>query len=338
MLVASSHILLLGLFPMGALSTDPARASIKQVNQIISKFDDGKNVTYLDLDGKLLQPNGDLIPDLMPDSRHLSEKGFQVLADAIQPLIDQYCPKSAASPSTPFATPIAGPEPALSWPSPPAPPGVASASYPIPPIWWVEGFAHNLDKLKPGPCDLLFDGDSITDNWQGPGKDVWRERYGSLKAIDMGIGGDGVENVLWRTQHGELAGQNPKLIVLLIGTNNHGQDPKGVAAGIKLIIDEYEKRCPDAHILLLGIFPANQKPHSAQRDWYPQVNSILATYADGKRVTYLDFGNKFLAPDGTMLPGVMGGDFLHPTAQGYVIWADAIQPIVDKYLPKVAAK
>jgi lysophospholipase L1-like esterase len=332
-----SHVLLLGLFPLGPLSTDPARAKVKQVNQIISKFDDSKNVTYLDIGGKLLQPDGDLLPDLMPDSRHLSEKGFEVLADAIQPVIDRYCPKSAASPSTPF-TPISGSEPALSWPLPPAVPGVASASYPVPPIGWEEYFfLRNADNLKKGPCDLIFDGDSITERWQNTGKDVWQKYYGSLKAVELGIGGDQVQNVLWRAQHGELDGQDPKLIVLLVGTNNHGQDIKGVAAGIKLIVDEYEKRCPDAHILLLGIFPNTAQPNTPARAWSAQVNSILATYDDGKRVTYLYIGDKFLQPDGTLTADIMP-DFTHPSAKGYTIWADAIQPIVDKYLPKAVAK
>jgi lysophospholipase L1-like esterase len=328
-----SHILLMGTFPVGPSATDSGRIQVNQVNALISKFDDGKNVTFLDIGRKFLQPDGTLNADLAPTPsfKVLSEKGYQAWADAIQPVVDQYCPKSAASPPGAPAPPISSDEPKLTWPYPMnPPPGVADIVYPTPPIGWAEGFSQNLDQLKQGPYDLFFDGDSITANWKGPGADVWKQRYGS-KAVDMGIGGDLVQNVLWRAQHGELAGQDPKLIELLIGTNNHGEDPKEVAAGIKLAIHEYETRCPNAHILLLGIFPVGPAPHTPQRDWVAQVNQIISTYGSDPRVTYLDIGDKFLQPDGTLTADIMP-DFLHPSAKGYVIWADAIQPVVDKYL------
>ena len=335
----SSHILLMGIFPLGSSPADPARAAVAQVNLLISKFDDGKNVTYLDIGKIFLKPDGTLNTDLAPTPsfKVLSEKGYQAWADAIQPVVDQYCPKAAASAPGAPVPPISSDEPKLDWPYPMnPPPGVSDIVYPIPPIGWVARFSQNLDQLKQGPYDLLFDGDSITDNWRGPGAEVWKQRYGS-KAVDMGIGGDLVQNVLWRAQHGELAGQDLKLIELLAGTNNHGEDPKEVAAGIKLVIHEYESRCPNAHILLLGIFPVGPAPHTPQRDWVAQVNQIISTYGSDPRVTYLDIGDKFLQPDGTLTADIMP-DFLHPSAKGYEIWADAIQPVIDKYFPNAAAK
>jgi lysophospholipase L1-like esterase len=326
----ASHILVLGIFPRGMQAADPQRALVAQTNQLISKLDDGDHVTYLDLGSRFLLPDGSLNPDLAPsvDFEHMKDAGYAAWADAIQPVVDKYCAKSMPTPPVP---PASSGEPKLSWPcAVTPPPGMLFTTFPVPPIDWIQRFANNLDQLKPGPCDLLFDGDSITDNWQGPGADVWKQRYGS-KAVDMGIGGDLVQNVLWRTQHGELAGQDPKLIELLIGTNNHGEDPKEVAAGIKLVIHEYETRCPNAHILLLGIFPVGPAPHTPQRDWVAQVNQIISTYGSDPRVTYLDIGDKFLQPDGTLTADIMP-DFLHPSAKGYVIWADAIQPVVDKYL------
>jgi lysophospholipase L1-like esterase len=323
-----AHVLLMGLFPRGATAT-------ADINALISKFADGKSVTFLDLSDKLLQPDGKLSPELIRDSGLLTEKGYQVWADALAPIVDQYCPKAAAAAPAAPAPVITSDEPQLSWPCPLAP-GPGSTTFPAPPIYWIQRFVQNLDKLKQGPYELLFDGDSITDRWQDPGKEVWNARYGKLKAIDMGIAGDEVQNVLWRVQHGEVDGQNLKLIVLLIGTNNHGQDPKGVAAGIKLLINEYETRCPSAHILLLGIFPVGPTGQT-DHDWRAQVNNIIATYDDGKRVTYMDIGAKFLQPDGTISAETMS-DFLHPTAKGYAIWADAIQPVIDKYFPKGAGQ
>jgi len=223
------------------------------------------------------------------------------------------------------------------WPVPQPPPGTPRAIFPVPRMDWVSRFQGNLDKLKNGPYDLILDGDSITDFWQTTGKDVWKAHYGSIKMADFAISGDQVQHVLWRLQHGELAGQDPKLIMLMIGTNNGGEDPKEIADGIKLLLTEYETRCPDAHILLLGVFPRVAAAKAPIRDWVAKINALISTYDDGKRVTYLDIGAKFLQPDGTLTADIMP-DFLHPSAKGYEIWAGAIQPVIDKYFPPAAAK
>jgi len=227
-------------------------------------------------------------------------------------------------------------DPAVIWPLPQAPAGTARATYPVPRLDWLARFQSNLDKLKTGPYDLILDGDSITDFWQARGLDVWKKHFSSIKMADFAISGDQVQHVLWRLQHGELAGQNPKLIMLMIGTNNRGEDPKEIADGIKLLLNEYETQCPNAHILLLGVFPRSAKATDPDRAWIAKINSIISTYADDKRVTYLDFGAKFLQPDGTLTPDIMP-DMLHPSPAGYEIWANAIQPVVDQYFPPTPA-
>jgi lysophospholipase L1-like esterase len=335
------HVLLLGIFPRGNLPADPARAKIKEINGIISKLDDGQHVTYLDIGDKFLQPDGTLTAEIMPDFLHPSAKGYQIWADAVQPMIDKYCPADAATPTAGF-TPQAPADvdktlPAMSWPFPmQAPAGTPAALFPIPHADWFYRFQENLNKLKQGPYDLVFDGDSITDFWQNNGQQVMKDRYGSIKLMDIAISGDQVQHVLWRVQHGDLEGQDPKLIMLMIGTNNGGQDPKDIAGGIKLIIGEYEKRCPHAQILLLGVFPRDASPASGARAWIKNINAIISTYNSDPRVTYLDIGDKFLQPDGTLTDEIMP-DHLHPSAQGYQIWADAVAPVIDKYFPNAAA-
>jgi lysophospholipase L1-like esterase len=330
-----AHILLLGIFPRGNLATDGARPLIKQINDVISKYDDGDHVIYRDIGGKFLQPDGTLTAEIMPDFLHPSAKGYQIWADAIQDVVDKYCPKTSATPS-PAGAPapnITSKEPSLSWPFPMTPPaGQPTATFPIPRDDWIYRFAGNLDKLKQGPYDIVFDGDSITDNWQGPGADVMKQRYPNIKILDVAIGGDQVQHVLWRIQHGSVDGQNPKLVMLMIGTNNGGQDPKDIAAGIKLIIGEYEKRCPNAQILLLGVFPRDHDANTGTRNWVKAINAIISGYSSDPKVTYMDIGDKFLTPDGVLAPEIMP-DFLHPSPKGYTIWADAIQPVVDKYFP-----
>jgi lysophospholipase L1-like esterase len=329
----ASHILLLGVLPSAASPTDPVRAKVAEINQGLAKLDDGKNVTFLDIGPKLLQPDGTLPADVMPEDSGLTEKGYGMWADAMQPIIDRYCPKSAATvATTPWPAPAVTPPIPVTFPLPPRPAGTPVTTFPVPDVGWYQRFQTNLDKLKNGPYDLIFDGDSITDNWQGPGADVWKQRYGSLKAADIAIGGDTSQFLLWRIQHGDLAGQDPKLIVLLIGTNNGG-DPKELAAGIQLLIHEYETRCPHAHILLQGIFPRDHDAGTSTRGWVKATNAILSTFGSDPRVTYIDFGDKFLQPDGTLTAEIMP-DFLHPSAKGYVIWADAIQPVIDHYFPK----
>jgi len=223
-------------------------------------------------------------------------------------------------------------DPIVVWPQPAKPADTPIACFPAPRVDWFVRFQTNLDKLKNGPYDFIIDGDSITDRWQTIGPDVWKAHFGAIKMADFGISGDQVQHVLWRLQHGELDGQNPKLIMLMIGTNNRAQDPKEIADGIKLLLNEYETRCPAAHILLLGVFPRGAAANNPDRPWIAKINSIISTYDDGKRVSYLDIGNKFLQPDGTLTAEIMP-DFLHPSVKGYEIWADAVQPIIAKYFP-----
>jgi lysophospholipase L1-like esterase len=332
-----AHLLLLGIFPRLAAADAPIRAKIAQINQQIAKLDDGKNVTFLDIGAKFLQPDGTLTAEIMPDFLHPSEKGYQIWADAIQPIVDQYCPKSAATKNAPtFPTP---PLEQMTWPPSPWPPGVPATMIPTPQISWTFGlYEGRMAALQRNPpWDLVFDGDILTERWSIPegGQAAWAAHYSSMKALNLGINGDQVQNVLWRVRNGQMAGQSPKLIVLMIGLNNAGQESKDVAAGIKLILNEYETRCPDSHVLLMGLLSCDRDPKSGLNVWINSVNQILATFDDGKRVTYLDMRSKFLRPDGTLMEDAMANVL---TPKGYAIWADAIQSVIDKYCPKTTTK
>jgi len=223
------------------------------------------------------------------------------------------------------------------WPMPPpfpvVPAGVNSAAYPVPRGDWLARVqSTNAKAHAPGTTvDLIFDGDSITDFWQSKGQAVWNERYAKLNAFDFGFWGDGTQHLLWRLNEGQADGLHPKLVVLMIGTNNLGGNTgEQIADGVKAIISEYQKRCPEAVILLQGIFPRGQQPTDPTRAMVKATNQILSKMGDDKKVIYIDFGDKFLNPDGTMSPEVMP-DFLHPSAKGYQIWADAIQPTIDRF-------
>ena len=218
---------------------------------------------------------------------------------------------------------------------PVVPPGTNSATYAAPRMEWIQRVLVTNAKAHQEAADieLVFDGDSITDFWQGKGKQVWDERYGKLHAFDFGISADRTQHVLWRLAQGQADGLHPKLIALMIGTNNMGYNTvEEIADGVKAIVLEYQKRCPEAVILLQAIFPCGEKANFPVRAKIKAVNEIIAKLGDGKKVIYIDFGDKFLDAEGN-LPAEIMPDFLHPSAKGYQIWADAIQPIIDQYFP-----
>jgi len=222
------------------------------------------------------------------------------------------------------------------FPVPVPPAGANPATFPAPRDEWFLRFQSNLDKTRGQHYDLLFDGDSITDFWQTRGAEIWAQHYGKLNAVDFGISGDRTETLLWRLQEGQVDGMDPKLIVLMIGTNNIKTcSVDQIAEGIKAVVDQYLKRCPDSHLLLLGVFPRAAAANDPLRATVIEINKKIASLGDNKRVTFLDIGKKFLEPDGSLSADTMH-DFLHPTPKGYGIWADAIQPIVDKYCSAAA--
>lgn len=177
-----------------------------------------------------------------------------------------------------------------------------------------------------GTAQLVFLGDSITAGW-GSKKEIWDKAFGAYKPANFGIGGDRTQHVLWRITHGELDGIKPKAVVLMIGTNNSGSDPaEGIAKGVTAIVETIRAKQPQAKILLLAVFPRGEKASpNPGREKLAKVNEIIAKLHDGQNIHFLDIGAKFLQPDGSLTKEIMP-DFLHLSAQGYQIWADAISP------------
>jgi lysophospholipase L1-like esterase len=177
-----------------------------------------------------------------------------------------------------------------------------------------------------GTAELVFLGDSITAGWNGK-QEIWNKAFGQYKPANFGIGGDRTQHVLWRITNGELDGIKPKCVVLMIGTNNSGTDEAAdIAKGITAIVETIRTKQPQAKILLLAVFPRGEKASpNPGREKLAKVNAIIAKLDDGKKIHYLDIGNKFLQPDGSISKDIMH-DYLHLTAEGYQIWADAISP------------
>jgi lysophospholipase L1-like esterase len=197
--------------------------------------------------------------------------------------------------------------------------------------WMVQHEGFNA-RAKKGDVDVVFLGDSITAGWGGNGKAIWAERYAPLKAVNFGIGGDRTQHVLWRVQNGNFDGITPKAVVLMIGTNNTGSDTAPqIAEGVTAIVKEIRARTPATKILLLAVFPRNEKADNPARVKIAEINSIIAKLDDGKTVFFQDIGSKFLQPDGTLTREIMP-DLLHLSPAGYQIWADAIQEKLTELL------
>jgi len=184
-----------------------------------------------------------------------------------------------------------------------------------------ERAAQAGDKAK-----LIFIGDSITQGWESDGKEVWANYYAHRNAVNLGIGGDRTQHVLWRLENGNIDGLKPKAAVLMIGTNNSNFEdntPGQIADGIAAIVKKLRSSLPDTKVLLLAIFPRSEN-YTAQRGKLAMINQVIRRQADEKNVFWVDFGHKFLNDDGT-LPGALMPDYLHLSKKGYEIWAEAIE-------------
>jgi lysophospholipase L1-like esterase len=200
--------------------------------------------------------------------------------------------------------------------------------------WWQNRHQKFLETTKAGDIQVAFLGDSITQGWEGAGKQAWDKTFAPLKAGNYGIGGDQTQHVLWRITEGkELDGITPKVAVLMIGTNNFGANKsEDVALGIEAIVQELRKQKPDIKVLVLGVFPRGAKNAAkdgkiAAGDLNPksaEVNQIISKLDDGKNVFFLDIGKTFLGEDGSLSKEIMP-DYLHLSPKGYELWAAAIE-------------
>jgi lysophospholipase L1-like esterase len=313
-----AKVLLLGIFPRGTNEEKdaPARAAVAEVNATISKLDDGVNVRYLDISDKFLQPDKSLSKDLQPDFLHLSNKGYKVWADAMEPLLAEMLKSPEfGTPTTQRAT---DPTPKFDVKT-----GQIERSF-------LAKHEKFLEQANSAGIDLLFIGDSITQGWSN--NEVWQKSYGPRNAANFGIGGDRTQHVLWRINNGELDGIKPKVVVLLMGTNNvKWNQPTEIAAAIKQTVITIRHKTK-AKVLLLGVFPRGWDDRNPRRPPIKQINQIIASLDDGQNVRFLDFGHKFLEADGVSISKEIMPDALHLSVKGYQIWADAMEPLLAEMM------
>lgn len=201
-----------------------------------------------------------------------------------------------------------------------------------------------LEKARQRHVAIYFEGDSITRRWDAndyPDLQAnWKQNFFGWDAADFGWGADTTQNILWRLRNGELDGVDPKIIVLLAGTNNVGKavwesgaeaETADITRGVEAIVRLMQDKAPEATIVLTGIFPRNDS--TAVMPVIDSINANLAKFADGRRIRYLNVNRALADAHGQLFQGMMNpNDRLHPTARGYQVWADGLKPIFREIL------
>ncbi len=309
-----AKIILHPIFPRGEKPDDEKRVRNDIVNESIRQLADGQSVYFCDFNDLLTEPDGTLSKDVMPDFVHPGPKGQKIWARVLIPLINRLL--AAADDDLPSAARATGrrlPE------------------Y----LGRMTDRRRKLFENKTGEFDIVFLGDSITHYWEGNGRDALRDLERDYRIYNLGHSGDRTEHLIWRFQNDELDGFKTKLFMLMIGTNNGNDKAEDVAVAIRRIIDICQKKHPEAKMLLLPIFPRAENAKNNHRIKNEKTNEIIKCYADGKKVFWCDFNDKFLEPGpDKVLPRSMMPDLLHPNLDGYRIWEAAVRP----YFKEVCGK
>ena len=308
----ATKVLLLAVFPREEQPSAFLRRLNTQVNDIIAGYADGRNVFYADINPALLNADGTLSRDVMPDLLHLSEHGYGIWARSMAPALDSLMSEHASACA--------------------AIPAPRTVEYPwMSKARWNEMHQAQAARAAQGGADVMFVGDSLTEMWPKP---LWDANFGHLKAANFGIGGDRTGNVLWRLQHPAIAALKPKVVVLMIGVNNInlcGETPEQVFGGIQAVVGALRKQYPDARILLNAVLPEGAQADAPERRSVLALNRLVKTLDDGKAVFFHDYGARFVGADGA-LSARLQPDFLHLSEPGYRILAEQMGPDIARLL------
>lgn len=214
------------------------------------------------------------------------------------------------------------------------------AEVPVQQPGWGDRHKAKLAEEKNHQFDLLMIGDSITHNFENPQyQATWQKYFGSRNALDLGYSGARTENLIWNIENGELDGQNPKVVTLLIGTNNADEHnfpthhtAEQIFGGTRAVVRLIREKCPHAKIILIRPFPFGDNPGHNSRDLVLTKTAELDKHlTDNHHVYWCDINSIFLNPDGTMNKDLMP-DGLHPNPTGAQKWAEAMEPLLSKVM------
>jgi beta-glucosidase len=209
--------------------------------------------------------------------------------------------------------------------------------------WWMPRHEAVVQQAQKGNAGVIFIGDSITHGWEKQSA-LWESSFGRWNPINAGFSGDRTQHVLWRLDNGEIDGIQPRVAVLMIGTNNSNGDEytaEQIAEGVEAIVCRLRTKLPQTKVLILSIFPRGTKEQrddkTGNASFNPQwakndlASKLVSQMADGKWIYYLDINKAFLDESGVLTRDVMP-DLLHPNEKGYQIWADVVLPTLEKLM------
>ena len=166
--------------------------------------------------------------------------------------------------------------------------------------WWRARFVAKQAELGSRHVELLWLGDSITQDWEksGPGTwqdfaPAWQHFYGDRHAVNLGFRGDSTCHLLWRLLHGELDGLNPRAAILLIGANNFGHIHMNAGQtfnGIAAILTLLHQRLPHTSVLLLGVLPSIRSAWVDSNTRRLNQRLALLPARDGSWLRYINVG------------------------------------------------
>lgn len=330
-----TKIIVMRCFPgcYGGPNPTSHRAILERASDIVSKLADNKTVFYCDVNHVYLNLDGSINHDQMPDWLHPSPAGAKAWAQAMEPLLSQLMGDKSRDTDIPANSAIVPVS------------KLENDSY----NWW-DRHAEVLrvkDSINP---DIVLIGNSITHFWGGEpklknadgkprkpnGPNAWNSIFANHRVLNLGFGWDRTQNVLWRLDHGEIDGLHPRTIIMHLGTNNTSETANArmnssaeIVEGIRAVCMRLRSKVPGAHLVLMKVFPREEKPDHPRRILINEINKQLEVFARENNIDLLDIGPKMLTPDGTLLKEI-ANDFCHPTEKGYQIWADEIRRFVDE--------
>lgn len=194
--------------------------------------------------------------------------------------------------------------------------------------WWNGRHRQKLEEIKADQdFDWVFLGDSITQRWETEGSEAYAGLLSQRHILNLGYCGDRIQHVLWRLANGELKDIHPRLLVLLIGTNNLPPDrstPSETLRGIREVVCTLRDMLPDTTILIHAVFPRGQYANDPYRRAVLETNQGLLEIVREYNLLYMDIGDIFLDPETGSVKSELMPDSLHPNADGYKMWADLL--------------
>jgi lysophospholipase L1-like esterase len=191
-------------------------------------------------------------------------------------------------------------------------------------------FARVIADIKTQPHRALFLGDSLTEGWPPP---LWQQHMAPRGVLNAGVAGDSTENLRWRLDRGDLDGAPPHAVIVLIGTNDIGQNrsPELAAEGVRAVLAKLRARLPNAPILLLGLLPRGEWPGDNYRLAASAVNRLIQSCGDGRRIVYADIGSRLLDRQGRLTTAI-APEALHLSPEGYALLAPQLDSLLDRIL------